>query len=229
MALKLYFHPFSSFCQKVLIALYENGTPFEREAVDLMNPAAAAAFRTIWPIGKFPVLRDENRDATLPESSIIIEYLAEHYPGKVKLVPDDPDLAREARFYDRFFDLYVQLPLQKVVADRFRPEGKNDPYGVDQAKGQFRTALDILEGKLTGKTWGAGYSFTIADCSAAPALFYANLLMPFDKDYKRTGAYLRRLMQRPSFARCIEEARPYRHLFPIKDADWSFAEGAVAA
>ncbi len=229
MALKLYFHPFSSFCQKVLIALYETGTPFEREVVDLMNPAAAAAFRTIWPIGKFPVLHDEGTGETVPESSIIIEYLAEHYPGKSTLVPKDPDLAREARFYDRFFDLYVELPLQKVVADRFRPEGKSDAYGVEQAKGQFRTALDILEDKLTGKTWAAGDSFTVADCSAAPALFYANLLMPFDKDYKQTAAYLRRLMQRPSFARCIQEAKPYRNLFPIKDADWSFAEGAVAA
>ncbi len=229
MALRLYFHPFSSFCQKVLIALYENGTPFEREIVDLMNPAVAANFKKMWPIGKFPVLRDESTGETLPESSIIIEYLAEHYPGKSKLVPDNPDLSREARFYDRFFDLYVELPLQKVVVDSFRPEGKNDPYGVEQAKSQFRTALDILEDKLTGKTWAAGDSFTIADCSAAPALFYTNLLMPFDKEYKQTGAYLRRLMQRPSFARCIAEAKPYRQLFPIKDADWSFAEGAVAA
>ncbi|HZP09226.1 glutathione S-transferase family protein [Methyloceanibacter sp.] len=224
MALKLYFHPFSSFCQKVLIALYENGTPFERELVDLMDPASAAAFRRIWPIGKFPVLRDEGRGETVPESSIIIEYLAEHYPGKSKLVPDNPDLAREARFYDRFFDLYVEMPLQKVVVDRFRPEGKNDPYGVEQAKSQFKTALDIIEDKLTGKTWATGESFTMADCAAAPALFYANLAMPFDQEYKQTAAYLRRLIQRPSFARCIEEAKPYRHFFPIRNADWSFAE-----
>ena len=127
MTLKLYFHPFSSFCQKVLIALYENNTPFERELVDLGNPASAAAFKTVWPIGKFPVLRDESNDQTLPESSIIIEYLAEHYPGTSELVPNDRDLARETRLSDRFFDLYVNVPMQKVVADRFRPEGKHDP------------------------------------------------------------------------------------------------------
>jgi glutathione S-transferase len=159
----------------------------------------------------------------LPESSIIIEYLAEHYPGQSELLPKDHDLAREVRFSDRFFDLYVQMPMQKIVADRFRPDGKNDSYGVEQAKAQLATALGILERKLTSKTWALGDSFTMADCAAAPALFYANLAMPFDKDYKQTTAYLRRLMQRPSFVRCIEEAKPYRHFFPIKEADWSFA------
>jgi glutathione S-transferase len=224
MTLKLYFHPFSSFCQKVLIALYENDTPFEREIVDLMNPASAAAFRKMWPIGKFPVLRDESRNQMIPESSIIIEYLAEHYPGKSELVPRNGDLAREVRFSDRFFDLYMQLPMQKIVGDRFRPEGRKDSYGVEQAQNQLRTALGILERKLASKTWAMGENFTMADCAAAPALFYANLAAPLDQDYKQTGVYLRRLMQRPSFARCIEEAKPYRHFFPIKDADWSFAE-----
>jgi len=228
MTLKLYFHPFSSFCQKVLIALYENDTPFEREIVDLMDPASAANFKKMWPIGKFPVLRDETRGQTVPESSIIIEYLAEHYPGKSELVPKDRDLAREVRFSDRFFDLYVDVPMQKIVADRFRPDGKRDPHGVEQAKSQLQTALGILERKLASKTWAMGDRFTVADCAAAPALFYANLAMPFDKEYTQTAAYLRRLMQRPSFARCIEEAKPYRHFFPIKDADWSFAE-AVAS
>jgi glutathione S-transferase len=224
MTLKLYFHPFSSFCQKVLIALYENDTPFEREIVNLMDPASAAAFKTIWPIGKFPVLRDDSRNQTLPESSIIIEYLAEHYPGKSELVPKDRDLARDVRFSDRFFDLYVHMPMQKIVADRFRHDGKHDPYGVEQAKTQLQTALGILERKLASKTWAMGESFTMADCAAGPALFYANLAAPFDRDYKQTAGYLRRLMQRPSFARCIEEAKPYRQFFPIKDADWSFAE-----
>ena len=223
MTLKLYFHPFSSFCQKVLIALYENGTPFEREIVDLGDPAAAAAFTAMWPIGKFPVLRDDSKDQTLPESSIIIEYLAEHYPGTSKLIPEDRDMAREVRLSDRFSDFYVHLPMQKIVTDRFRPEGKHDPFGVDQAKNQLETALGILERKLTTKTWALGESFTMADCAAAPPLFYAYLAMPFGKNYKQTSAYLRRLMQRPSFARCIEEAKPYRHFFPIKDADWSFA------
>jgi glutathione S-transferase len=224
MTLKLYFHPFSSFCQKVLIALYENGTPFEREIVDLGDPSSAAAFKKMWPIGKFPVLRDEIRDQTVPESSIIIEYLVEHYPGKSELVPKEPDLARDVRFSDRFFDLYVELPMQKIVADRFRPDGKKDSYGVEQAQSQLKTALGILERKLPRKTWAVGDRFTMADCAAGPALFYANLALPFDKDYPQVGAYLRRLMQRPSFARCIEEAKPYRHFFPIKEADWGFAE-----
>jgi glutathione S-transferase len=223
MTLKLYFHPFSSFCQKVLIALYENGTPFEREIVDLGNPTAATAFKTMWPIGKFPVLRDDSRDQTLPESSIIIEYLAEHYPGTWELVPKDRDLARETRLSDRFFDLYVHVPMQKIVTDRLRPEGTSDPHGVEQAKSLMQTALGMFEGKMRSKTWAMGESFTMADCAAAPPLFYANLVMPLDKNYKQTAAYLHRLMKRPSFARVIEEAKPYRHFFPIKDADWSFA------
>ena len=219
MTLKLYFHPFSSFCQKVL-----NDTPFEREIVDLGNPVAASAFKTMWPIGKFPVLRDDNRDQTLPESSIIIEYLAEHYPGRLELVPKDRDLARETRMSDRFFDLYVHVPMQKIVTNTLRPEGTSDALGVEQARGLLQTSLAILEGKLQSKTWAMGESFTMADCAAAPALFYANLAMPLDKSHKLTAAYLRRLMQRSPFARCIEEAKPYRHFFPIKDADWSFAE-----
>jgi glutathione S-transferase len=223
MTLKLYFHPFSSFCQKVLIALYENDTQFEREIVDLTNPTAAAAFKKMWPIGKFPVLRDESKDQTLPESSIIIEYLDEHYPAKSELVPKDRDLARQTRLSDRFFDLYVHVPMQKIVTDRLRPDGMNDPHGVEQAKSLLETALTMLESKMQSKTWAMGESFTMADCAAAPPLFYANLVMPLARDYKQTAAYLRRLMQRPSFARAIEEAKPYRHFFPIKDADWSFA------
>jgi glutathione S-transferase len=222
MTLRLYFHPFSSFCQKVLIALYENYTPFEREIVDLGNPAAAA-FRTLWPIGKFPVLRDDSKDQTVPESSIIIEYLAEHYPGICELVPRDRDLARETRLSDRFFDLYLHVPMQKVVTDRLRPEGKSDPHGVEQAMSLMRTALGLLDAKIGSNTWAMGERLTMADCAAAPPLFYANLVIPLDENYKQTAAYLHRLMERPSFARVIEEAKPYRHFFPIKGADWSFA------
>ena len=138
----------------------------------------------MWPIGKFPVLRDDARDQTVPESSIIIEYLAEHYPGTSKLVPEDRDSAREVRLNDRFFDLYVHLPMQKIVTDRFRPEGKHDPFGVEQAKGQLGTALAILETKLTSNAWIMGDTFTMADCAAAPPLFYAYLAMPFEEEYK---------------------------------------------
>ena len=183
----------------------------------------AAAFRTLWPIGKFPVLRDDSKDQTVPESSIIIEYLAQHYPGACELVPKDRDLARETRLSDRFFDLYLHVPMQKVVTDRLRPEGKSDPHGVEQAMSLMRTALGLLDAKIGSNTWAMGERLTMADCAAAPPLFYANLVMPLDENYKQTAAYLHRLMERPSFARVIEEAKPYRHFFPIKGADWSFA------
>jgi glutathione S-transferase len=185
MSLTLYFHPLSSFCQKVLVALYENDTPFTPHIVDLGNEASRAALTNIWPIGKFPVLRDEAADRMIPESSIIIEYLAQHYPGKVPLVPADPDLARRTRLKDRFFDLYVNVPMQKVVTDRLRPAGQNDPLGVAQA----RTLLET-------------------------ALYYANLVTPFGDTHRHAAAYLDRLTQRPSFVRVDKEAQPYRSLFP---------------
>jgi glutathione S-transferase len=214
MTLKLYFHPLSSFCQKVLTALYENATPFEPVIVDLFNEASAAAFKKIWPIGKFPVLRDEARDRTVPESSIIIEYLAQHYPGKSQLVPADAELARQTRLRDRFFDLYVNVPMQKVVTDKLRPAGKNDPYGVEQAKTLLETSLGMIDQDMATKTWVMGDGFTMADCAAAPPLFYANMLMPFGATHKNAARYLDRLMKRPSFARAVEEAQPYLKLMP---------------
>jgi glutathione S-transferase len=214
MSLKLYFHPLSSFCQKVLIALYENDTPFEPHIIDLGNEGSRAKLTTIWPIGKFPVLRDDAADRTIPESSIIIEYLAQHYPGKIALVPTDSDLARQTRMYDRFFDLHVNVPMQKVVTDRLRPAGKSDPLGVAQAKMLLQTALGMIEQEMATKTWAMGDVFTMADCAAAPALYYANLVMPFGGTHQHAAAYLDRLMQRPSFVRVDEEAQPYRALFP---------------
>lgn len=214
MTLKLYFHPLSSFCQKVLTALYENSTPFEPIIVDLFNEASAAAFKKIWPIGKFPVLHDEARDRTVPESSIIIEYLAQHHPGKSQLVPADAELARQTRLRDRFFDLYVNVPMQKVVTDKLRPAGKNDPYGVDQAKTLLETSLGMIDQDMATKTWVMGDGFTMADCAAAPPLFYANMLMPFGATHKNAARYLDRLMKRPSFARAVEEAQPYLKLMP---------------
>lgn len=214
MTLKLYFHPLSSFCQKALTALYENDTPFEPIIVDLFNAESAAAFKKIWPIGKFPVLRDEARDRTVPESSIIIEYLAQHYAGKSKLVPADADLARQMRLRDRFFDLYVNVPMQKIVTDKLRPQGKNDPYGVEQAKALLQTALGMIDHDMEAKTWVMGDAFTMADCAAAPPLYYANMLMPFGSTHKNAARYLGRLMERPSFARAVEEAQPYLKLMP---------------
>jgi glutathione S-transferase len=214
MSLKLYFHPLSSFCQKALIAFYENDTPFEPRIVDLADEVSSAEFKKIWPLGKFPVLRDDAKNRTIPESSIIIEYLGLHYPGRTQLVPADPDIARQTRLRDRFYDLYVHLPMQKVVGDKLRPAGKNDPYGVDLAKAQLQTAYDMIDREMATRTWAMGDAFSMADCAAAPALFYANLVVPFGGTHKNVAAYLGRLMERPSFARAVEEAKPYLALLP---------------
>ena len=214
MSLKLYCHPFASFCQKVLVALYENETPFEPKIVDLADESSSADFKKIWPIGKFPVLRDETKDRTIPESSIIIEYLALHYPGKAQLVPSDADLAWRTRLRDRFYDLYVNVPMQKIVTDRLRPAGNNDPHGVAEARALLQTAYGLIDREIEASAWAMGDAFTMADCAAAPALFYANEVMPFEGRHKNAAGYLNRLMDRPSFARVVEEARPYRVLFP---------------
>jgi glutathione S-transferase len=214
MSLHLYFHPLSSFCQKVLIAFYENDTPFERHIVDLSDATSSAEFKKIWPIGKFPVVRDEAKERTIPESSIIIEYLAQHYPSRVQLVPTDADLARQTRLRDRFYDLYVQVPMQKVVGDRLRAAGKSDPHGVELAKASLQTAYRMIDEEMASKMWAMGDAFGMADCAAAPALFYANMVMPFGETHKNVARYFDRLMARPSYARAVEEARPYFHLFP---------------
>jgi glutathione S-transferase len=214
MSLKLYFHPLASFCWKVLIALYENDTSFEPRVVNLANETSSAEFKKIWPIGKFPVLRDDTRDVTVPESSIIIEYLSQHYPGRSQLVPTDVDLARQTRLRDRFYDLYVHEPMQKIVGDRLRPPGKNDPHGVEQARAQLQTAYGMIDREMGAKTWAMRDAFSMADCAAAPALYYANLVMPFDGTHQNAAAYLGRLMERPSFARTVKEAQPYFGLFP---------------
>lgn len=214
MSLTLYFHPLSSFCQKALVALYENGTSFTPHLVDLMDEAAFAAFKAIWPLGKIPVLRDEAHDRTIPEATIIIEYLAQHRPGPTELVPADPELAREVRLRDRFFDLYLNVPMQKIVTDRLRPEGRGDPHGAEEARTLLRAACGMVEEEMAIRTWAAGETFSMADCAAAPALYYANAVMPLADAYPNAAAYLRRLMDRPSFARAVEEAEPYRRMFP---------------
>ena len=216
MTLKLYFHPLASFCHKVLIPLYENDTPFEPVVVDLADPASSAAFRAVWPMAKMPALRDDARGHTAAESTIVIEYLDAHYPGKVRFVPDDPDAAWRTRLWDRVFDHYVELPMQKIVGDRLRPEDKRDPFGVEQAKEQLRGVYPTIERELGSRPWIMGDAFTLADCSAAPALFYANILVPFDPGQKALIAYLDRLMARPSFARVLQEAKPYFKFFPFE-------------
>jgi len=182
--------------------------------VNLFDEASATAFKKIWPIGRFPVLRDDARDRTVPESSIIIEYLAQHYPGTTQLIPADEDAARQMRLRDRFFDLYVNVPLGKVLTDRLRPPGRSDPHGVEEAKALLRISLGMIEQDMARKTWAMGDAFTMADCAAAPALFYANKVMPFGETHRHAAAYLARLMARPSYARALEEAKPYLKLMP---------------
>jgi glutathione S-transferase len=214
MSLKLYYHPLSSFCHKVLIALYENDTSFEKQIVDLGDPTSRDAFLKIWPIGRFPVLRDESRDWLVPESSVIIEYLDQRFPGKTKFLSADPDFARQTRMADRFYDLYVNTPMQKIVTDKLRPAGQNDSFCVEQAQKQLHTALSMTEQEMAKKTWAMGDAFSMADCAAAPGLFYANMLAPLANNYPHTAAYLNRLVERPSYARALKEAQPYFAMFP---------------
>jgi glutathione S-transferase len=218
MALTLYFHPLSSFCWKVLIALYEAGTPFEGRMLDFSDAEAKADFTALWPTAKIPLLQDHGRGQVVPETSIIIEYLDQHYPGRGPLLPDDAAERLEARLWDRLSDLYVMLPMQRVVADRLRPEAERDPRTVAEAKATLRTAYSMLERQLAGRTWLAGERFTVADCAAAPALFYASVAEPFAEEQGELAGYFERLLQRPSVARAIDEARPYFQFFPLKES-----------
>ncbi|WP_255442805.1 glutathione S-transferase family protein [Corallococcus sp. Z5C101001] len=202
----LYFHPLSSFCQKVLIALYELELPFERRFVDLGAPADREALARRWPYCRFPVLEDDGH--VVAESSIIVEHLG---PG---LIPSGREAALECRLLDRVFDLHVNEQVGKVVADRLRPADARDPIGVGRARNTLRTSYDVLEARLPGRTWAAGDTFTLADCAAAPALFYAARVEPFQ--HPHLTAYFERILARPTVARVFEEARPYLHLFPVK-------------
>jgi glutathione S-transferase len=213
MSLTLYFHPLASYCQKVLVGLYELDVPFEKHLVDLGDDRARAAFLKVWPIGKFPVLRDDARDLTVPESTTILEYIDQHYAGRARLVPLDPDRARECRLRDRFYDLYVHVPMQKIVSDNLRPDGRRDPCGVEQAIALLETAYSVADAQLRDTTWSLGDDFSMADCAAAPALFYANKVLPFGK-HPHLASYFDRLLARPSFARVLDEAKPYMSLFP---------------
>jgi glutathione S-transferase len=215
MTLTLHLHPLSSYCQKVLIALYENGTPFEKQVVNLGDPESAAAFRKLWPVGKMPGLHDSTGDRAIPESSIIIEYLEQHYPGRTALIPAEPAAALHTRLADRFYDLYVHDPMQRIVGDKLRPEDKRDPYGVDAAKALLRTSYGIVDSEMAthARTWAIGEAFTLADCAAAPPLFFANKLVPF-AEHRHLAAYFDRLSTRPSVARTFSEAEPFLKFFP---------------
>jgi glutathione S-transferase len=216
MSLTLYYHPFSSYCWKALLALHENGTAFTPRTINLFDEKEAAELKALWPIGKFPVLKDDKRHHVLPESTIIIEYLDQHYPGKAPLIPKDADKAREVRMWDRFFDFYIMDQGSKSVADVFPIFG--NPAAVDEAKKRLAAAYGMVERAMAKKTWVTGETFTMADIAASPALFYADLFVPIPHDHKNTMAYLDRLMRRPVMTRVLKDALAVVPPFPWEKA-----------
>ncbi len=215
MSLILYYHPLSSFCWKVLIALYENGTAFEPKLLqNLQEPEQRVVFEEIWPVGKFPVLVDDTHDRTIPETSIIIEWLDRHHRGATRFVPEDPDLAHEVRLWDRIYDLYVQVPMQRIVFDRIRPPEQKYPTGVAEERVLLKKAMAMVDAHVADKHWATGDQFTLADCAAMPALFYADRVEPFEGRWPNAAALLERLKARPSVARVLAEAEPYFQYFP---------------
>ncbi len=207
--MKLYSHPFSSYSQKVLIALYENATPFEYR--NLEEPTARAELESLWLLKRFPVLEDQGR--TILEASTIIEYLQAHHAGPHRLIPAG-DAGIEVRMLDRIFDNYVQTPMQKIVGNHLRAEGDRDPFGVQEARGLLERIYAWLEERLAGHAWAVGDAFTLADCAAAPSLFYADWVQEIPAAHRDLRAYRARLLAHPSIRRVIDEARPFRAYFP---------------
>jgi glutathione S-transferase len=215
MSLTLYSHPFSSYCQKVLVALWEIGVPFTYRHLE--EPGAMDELAALWPLRRFPVLVDDGR--TIIESSVIIEYLDRRSPDAARLLPDDPEAALEVRFLDRFFDQYVMTAMQQPVSEALRAEGGRRELAMEEARKALDTAYAWLEQRLTGRTWAAGGTFSLADCAAAPSLFYADWVHQIGSDFPTVRAYRSRLLARPSFARAVEEARQYRSYFPLGAPD----------
>ena len=215
--LLLYAHPLSSYCQKVLVALYENNTPFTWQLLAQDNPQVLQAWAALWPLQRMPVLVDAGR--TVVEASIIIEHLDLHHPGPVRLLPADARAALEVRSMDRFFDNYISTPQQKIVADSLRQPAERDPRGVADAGRMLDAAYAWLNRVMADREWAAGDHFSLADCAAAPFLFYADWSYRIDPSFTHVIAYRQRLLARPSFARAVDEARPYRHLFPLGAPD----------
>lgn len=212
---RLYAHPFSSYSQKALVALYENGTAFEYRSLE--QPEAREELAALWPMRRFPVLVDRGR--TMLEASCIVEYLDLHHPGPTRLIPADPVAALEVRMLDRVFDNYVSTPQQKVVFDSLRPADSRDDYGVTEARTMLETAYAWLDRHMAGREWAAGDDFSLADCAAAPFLFYADWTHPIDPAFANVHAYRARLLARPAFARAVDEGRPYRSYFPLGAPD----------
>src|SRR5579883_2582006 len=217
MSLVLYGHPFSSYTQKVLIALYENGTPFEFRCIGPETPQHAAEWLKRWPLRKFPLLLDGER--AVVETSIIIEYLQLAHPGPVRFLPPDPIAALDVRFLDRFFDLHVMNAAQLAVDGALTGDPVRRQDGLALATERLERAYAWLEGQFAGKIWAAGADFTLADCAAGPSLFYADWTHRISEAFPILRAYRARLLLRPSFAQAVQEARPFRHLFPLGAPD----------
>jgi glutathione S-transferase len=211
MALKLFGHPFSSYTQKALIALYENQTPFAYQELG-GDPAIEAEHLRLWPIKKMPTLEDRGR--VVVEATIIIEYLDLHHPGPVRMLPADPKAALDVRTLDRVFDNYVMTPMQKIVFDYLRPADQRNPADIADGRALLEKTYAWLEHILAGRPWAAGDAFGLADCAAAPSLFYADWVHPIDARHANLRAYRSRLLARASVKRCVDEARPYRKFFP---------------
>ena len=212
MSLTLWHHPLSSFCWKALIALYEADVAFTPRLVNLGDPADRAAFQAVWPLAKFPVLSDD-AGQVIPESTIIVEWLAQTQAGTAGLIPGDPDRALRARLLDRLFDNYVHLPFQQIVSERLRPDDQKDPYGVARNREAVRAGYALVEPMIAGP-WAMGEAFTLADCAALPALYYADYA---EKLPPGLAAYLERLKARPSVARVLAEAEPWFEYFPLRN------------
>jgi glutathione S-transferase len=217
MALTLYAHPLSSYCQKALIALYENDIPFDFHMLAHDDETAIAEFARLWPVKRMPVLVDNGR--MVVEASIIIEYLGIHYPGPARLIPTDAEEALDVRMMDRIFDNYISTPQQRIVFDAIRPPESRDPCGVTEARILLETTYRWLDQRMSNREWAAGNAFSLADCAAAPGLFYADWTHPIAAEFGNLKAYRQRLLARRSFARALEEARPYRKLFPLGAPD----------
>jgi glutathione S-transferase len=217
MALQLFAHPFSSYCQKALIALYENGTKFTFRKLSPEDPETGAEFAKLWPVKRFPILVDGAR--TILEATTIIEYLEVHYPGATRLIPRDADIAVEVRMMDRVFDNYVMNTQAKCVFDAIRTPDARDAQGVAEAKAMLDTSYAWLDERMAGREWAVNDSFSLADCAAAPALFYADWTHPILPKFSNVIAYRQRLLARPSFARAVDEARQYRCFFPLGAPD----------
>jgi len=216
MSLELFGHPFSSYTQKVLIALWADGTGFEYRMLDEEHPDNLAELKRRWPFGKFPLLVDDGE--TVAESTPIIEHLAEHHPGPNRWIPDG-DRGLRVRFLDRFFDTYVMGNMQKAGLDILRPEDSRDPYGAQAARDELNMAYDWLEANLGDGPWAAGDNFTLADCAAAPSLFYADWVEEIGRVRPKLAAFRARLLAHPTVARAVDEGRPYRQFFPLGAPD----------